>query len=168
VCDCLEGSQHFCEERKPVARKNYRCEECGQPIPQGTQYVYLSGAFTDDTGKHFWTFRMCSQCFEDWDILSDVQYEATQTTCVVYGCLEEKVFESFDLGRFDELIETAKRPLCESCPDDEHHNFRTKQFDRRIALLKRWLSDSLKGEEQERLAAYTRPTEADGQPKLPF
>lgn len=48
-----------CIERKVVsARKEYRCEECNEKIPPGTQYELYKGAQDD----HIFTIRTCLDC----------------------------------------------------------------------------------------------------------
>lgn len=150
MCDCDEVRVLFSNERERVARNDYECEECREPIPAGTKYSYWVGAQEDDCGRHFGTFRMCLQCNADWSVVGDMQYEAygSHGTYVVYGCLEKKIGELLENGSFDDLDENLEEGT------------------RRLALVKRWFPDF--GKDDEGAEESGRPTLADGQPDLPL
>lgn len=55
--DCGEGWDVH-NERMPVARKNHKCEECGQSIKPGEVYHYHWGIFYGDPVTH----KACERC----------------------------------------------------------------------------------------------------------
>jgi len=56
--DCDDGRPEFFKERHPRARKTHICGECGQAIPLGEQYEYVSGKWED----RFAVYKTCSIC----------------------------------------------------------------------------------------------------------
>lgn len=48
----------FGDTRFPVARKDYRCEWCGQPIPVGEKHAHFVGKWEGE----FQNWRMHSEC----------------------------------------------------------------------------------------------------------
>jgi len=75
-------------------------------IPKGTKYHYLAGADESDCGKRFWTFKLCTGCWEDWERITDIQYQNLGETCRCLGALKEKVREASREGWI-----TASDPL---------------------------------------------------------
>lgn len=50
----------FGRDTRPVARKDYRCEWCGQQIPKGEKHYHYVGVWEGD----WQNWRMHSECFE--------------------------------------------------------------------------------------------------------
>ena len=53
----------------PVARKNYRCEWCGQTIPKGEKHVHHKGVWESE----FQDWRMHQECFDDGTGTEEIQ-----------------------------------------------------------------------------------------------
>jgi hypothetical protein len=53
-------SRTFDDVRFPVARKQYRCEWCGEPIKIGEKHPQFVGKWEDE----FQSWRMHSECYE--------------------------------------------------------------------------------------------------------
>src|SRR5882757_11287809 len=51
----------------PVARKDYRCSECSTVISKGVKHAKHTGLQEDE----WWTFRICMDCDEACDWLSE-------------------------------------------------------------------------------------------------
>lgn len=51
-----------------VGRKDHRCEWCGQSIPKGETFFHYKGIFEGE----WQNWRMHNECFEDYQINSDV------------------------------------------------------------------------------------------------
>jgi hypothetical protein len=50
----------FGEHRRPIGRKNHRCEWCGEGIPKGERHVHYSGRWANT----WQDWRMHNECFE--------------------------------------------------------------------------------------------------------
>lgn len=82
VCDLdLEPPEFICVSLKK-ARKNHKCCECGEIIPAGNQYQYISGKWDGD----FLTFKTCATCAA---IRSDY--------CCCYGDLRTDLWQALGL-----------------------------------------------------------------------
>lgn len=55
------------QEREPIARKEYKCCECGGIIPKGQKYERIKGKWEGD----FETYKTCLICAEIRNVLSD-------------------------------------------------------------------------------------------------
>jgi len=61
-CDCsmdIEGQPEFSTETFPVSRKEHKCCECGEIIPAGFMYNFISGKWEGE----FLTFKTCMACY---------------------------------------------------------------------------------------------------------
>ncbi|MBI2055357.1 MAG: hypothetical protein HYT42_00470 [Candidatus Sungbacteria bacterium] len=101
MCDC-SGYSQFSGRKVRTARKKHECGECQQPIRAGAKYIYWVGRWDDDRGSHFWTFKLCSGCDDDWDRVSDLRYEADGNACICYGELRKTISDAIAEGLLDE------------------------------------------------------------------
>lgn len=58
-CGCDDGKADFWRERTQVARKEYRCGECGQPILPGDTYVRIFSVY-EGRGESLFNCERCN------------------------------------------------------------------------------------------------------------
>ncbi len=95
----------FSEVRHPQARKDYTCDECGQAIPKGTEYMYLVGRW----GYDFSVARTCLQCESDWQELLEAYANYGEYLGVIYGCFKKALQEALDLDYLEEDSELVQK-----------------------------------------------------------
>jgi hypothetical protein len=63
MCSYGDDGPETMSTTRRKARKQYRCDECGAPIPVGTVYEYTWGKWDGDA----LTFRQHLECVQLWD-----------------------------------------------------------------------------------------------------
>mgnify|MGYP001558279492 FL=1 len=94
MCD-HDAKVAFYDSRVRVARKAYRCLECGALIAPGVSHHYKVGAVYEG-GSHrtrFWQAILCKRCERDWSILTDAEYREVRSDaeCICYGDLRDRI-----------------------------------------------------------------------------
>ena len=87
-CDIDNGDEPtFYRSTRPVARKEYKCCECGGAIRRGERYERVNGVW--DGGMS--TFKTCLYCLHKLDIVSMIH--PCFGSCRVHGTLDQDLRE---------------------------------------------------------------------------
>jgi hypothetical protein len=91
MCGCDYAEQPSVHRSKmTVARKVHRCTECGANIQPGETYERVFGVWDGRAD----TYKTCALCL---DLRSFVQ-EHNECFCIVYGGLQDEIYDTHDHG----------------------------------------------------------------------
>ncbi len=88
-CFCAYELPEFYHARRPIARKPYRCDECGQVIAAGDRYEHLWAKWEDVPT----TFRTCVDCLAVRDL-----FTVRDCFCLMHGGLWEEIQQDLEWG----------------------------------------------------------------------
>lgn len=69
-CSCTGPKFQLWRIETRIARKNYNCFECKDPIRKGTPHKYIVGQWNDN---HISSVRLCIHCDADWGTIMDIE-----------------------------------------------------------------------------------------------
>ncbi len=102
MCECEDIRVIAQEERKRTARKEHTCLECEKTIPVGAEYLDIRGVYENTSDTYALTTKMCLGCDEDWQKLTEIQYDHRGETCLCFGTLEEAIGEACNDGLLED------------------------------------------------------------------